>query len=50
MLNQPLYHKIHYLEPNTKSKWVVTTTPLVAGVTINSVVFDLPFTELAISL
>src|SRR6218665_3893781 len=38
MLNQTLYYKIQYLELNTKSKGVVTTTPLVADVTINSLV------------
>ena len=38
MLNQWLYYTIQYLEPNTKSKGVVTTHPLVAGVTINSLV------------
>ena len=37
MLNQWLYYAIQYLEPNTKSKGV-TTHPLVAGVTINSLV------------
>src|SRR6218665_570114 len=30
MLNQPLYYTIRYLEPNTKSRGVVTTTPSVA--------------------
>jgi len=38
MLNQWLYYTIQYLEPNTKSKGVVTTFPLVADVTINSLV------------
>ena len=38
MLNQWLYYTIQYLEPNTKSKGVVTTPPLVAYVTINSLV------------
>src|SRR6218665_539605 len=38
MLNQWLYYTIQYLEHNTKSKGVVTTHPLVAGVTINSLV------------
>ena len=39
MLNQWLYYTIQYLEPNTKSRGVVVTThPLVAGVTINSLV------------
>ena len=28
MLNQKLYYTIQYLEPNTKSKGVVTTRPL----------------------
>ena len=37
MLNQRLYYTIQYLEPNTKSKGVVTP-PLVADVTINSLV------------
>jgi len=32
------YHTIHYFEPNTKSKGVITTTPYVADVTINSLV------------
>ena len=36
MLNQSLYYTVKYLEPNTKSKGVVLTTPLVADVTINS--------------
>ena len=38
MLNQSLFYTLQYLEPNTKSKGVVTTTPLVANVTINSLV------------
>ena len=39
MLNQWLYYTIQYLEPNTKSKGVVTSlSPLVADVTINSLV------------
>jgi len=33
MLNQSLYYTIQYLEPNTKSKGVVTCPPLVADVT-----------------
>ena len=38
MLNQRLYYTIQYLEPKTKSKGGVVTTPLVADVTINSLV------------
>ena len=39
MLNQWLYYTIQYLEPNTKSKGGGNKThPLVAGVTINSLV------------
>src|SRR6218665_2362866 len=38
MLNQSLYYTTQYLEPNTKSRGMVTTHPLVAGVTINSLV------------
>ena len=37
-MNQWLYHTIQYFEPNTKSKGVVTTHPLVADATINSLV------------
>ena len=32
MLNQSLYYTIQYFEANTKSRAVVTTTPLVADV------------------
>src|SRR6218665_4147061 len=38
MLNQSLYYTIQYLEPNTKYKGMVPPTPLVADVTINSLV------------
>jgi len=38
MLNQWLYYTIQYLEPNTKSKGWGCNNPLVAGVTINSLV------------
>ena len=38
MLNQLLHYTIQYLESNTKSKGVVTTTLLVADVTINGFV------------
>ena len=38
MLNQWLYYTIQYLEPNTKSKGGGNHPPLVADVTINSLV------------
>ena len=38
MLNQWLYYTIQYLESNTKSKGGVYHPPLVADVTINSLV------------
>ena len=38
MLNQWLYHTIRYLEPNAKSKRGGNHLPLVADVTINSLV------------
>jgi len=38
MLNQWLYHTIQYFKPNTKSKGGGNHQPLVANVTINSLV------------
>jgi len=38
MLNQSLYYTIHYFEPNTKSKGMVTTPPSVADVAKSSLV------------
>jgi len=38
MLNQSMYYAIQYLEPNAKSKGGDNHPPLVADVTINSLV------------
>ena len=38
MLNQSLYYTIQYLEPNIKSKGVITTPAFVADVAKNSLV------------